>query len=33
MVAKKRPRDYNPMIHVVNAPPILSKHKAKKHRY
>ena len=26
-------RHYDPTMHVVNASPILSKHKAKKHRY
>ena len=28
MVAKKEPRDYNPVIHIVNAPT-LTKHEAK----
>jgi len=32
-VAKKRPRDYNPAMHIVNAPPTLSKHEVKKRRY
>jgi len=32
-VAKNRSRDYNPAMHVVNAPPTLPKHKAKKSRY
>jgi len=32
-VAKKRLRDYNPTMHIANAPPTLSKHKAKKCRY
>jgi len=29
----QRKGDYRPLIHVVNASPILTKHKAKKHRY
>jgi len=33
VVAKNRSRDYNPVMHVVNAPPTLPKHKAKKSRY
>ena len=33
MVAKKRPRDYNPVMHIVNVPLTLSKYKAKKCRY
>ena len=33
MVAKNRSRDYNPVIHVVNTPPTLPKHEAKKSRY
>jgi len=32
-VAKKRPRDYNPAMYIVNTPPTLSKHEAKKCRY
>jgi len=33
IVAKKRPRDYNPAMHVINVSPTLSKYKTKKHRY
>jgi len=33
MVAKKRPRNYNPVIYVVNASSILSKYETKKCRY
>ena len=33
MVAKNRLRDYNPVMHVVNIPPILPKYEAKKSRY
>jgi len=33
MVAKKRPRNYNPVMYVVNAPSTLSKYKTKKCRY
>jgi len=33
MVAKNRSRDYNPVMYVVNAPPILPKHETKKSRY
>jgi len=33
VVAKNRSRDYNPVMHVVNTPPTLPKHEAKKSRY
>jgi len=29
MVAKNRSRDYNPVVHIVNVPSTLPKHKAK----
>jgi len=32
-VAKNRSRDYNPAMHIINTPPILPKHEAKKSRY
>jgi len=32
-MAVQRKEDYRPLMYVVNASPILTKHKAKKHRY
>jgi len=32
-MAVQRKGDYGPLIHVINAPPTLTKHEAKKHRY
>jgi len=32
-VAVQRKGDYRPLMHIVNAPPTLTKHEAKKHRY
>ena len=33
MVAKNRSRNYNSVMHIVNAPPTLPKHEVKKSRY